>query len=499
MSCSTSITFDARVVNADVVKSECVTDFVQAMREKFEDLPYLLQVFYADEECTDLTIGLGYPAAGTCDGAYNESDGIYAVATLHKNGSALLQQYLDRACTSKNLYMTEYVDENTVERNLCRNRVRWFSSNDGSNNGTTKLSSGEDNAGISTGEILEIALGGFAVAITIFAGILVLMRRSRRHATDAYQLKTSMSSATSSLSLAQKGVWNDDVITAKRIPRDKVLIDELVSKGSYGEVYTGTYNNRQVAVKMLLPTARDKLHRVNEFLVEAKMTATLEHPHIVGFVGVAWDSLSDLCVVLEYMDGGELRALLDKYVESDHAVGFDCLKVTFALQVCHALAYLHSSTPMIIHRDLKSRNILLNSSMQAKLADFGISRAHLDRTMTAGVGTSLWMAPEVMLGERYDEKVDIFSFGVVLSELDVHTLPYHKVKKENVDSNGREMANSTLLQKVALGTVQAEFSDSSPKGMTELGRACIAIDPTQRPTAAEALYKLQLILKRNFS
>uniref|UniRef100_H3G6F2 Protein kinase domain-containing protein n=1 Tax=Phytophthora ramorum TaxID=164328 RepID=H3G6F2_PHYRM len=78
--------------------------------------------------------------------------------------------------------------------------------------------------------------------------------------------------------------------------------------------------------------------------------------------------------------------------------------------ICHALTYLHSLATPVIHRDLKSRNILLNHAMAAKLTDFGISRERLDRTMTAGVGTSVWMAPEVMLGEKYDVKADIFSF-----------------------------------------------------------------------------------------
>ncbi|KAG6586643.1 Dynein heavy chain [Phytophthora cinnamomi] len=69
----------------------------------------------------------------------------------------------------------------------------------------------------------------------------------------------------------------------------------------------------------------------------------------------------------------------------------------------------------------ESCNILLNHAMEAKVIDFGISRERMDQTMTAGVGTSLWMAPEVMLGEKYDDKADMFSFGVVLSELDTHT------------------------------------------------------------------------------
>eukprot|EP00644_Phytophthora_capsici_P017163 jgi/Phyca11/10288/fgenesh1_pm.PHYCAscaffold_48_\ len=126
---------------------------------------------------------------------------------------------------------------------------------------------------------------------------------------------------------------------------------------------------------------------------------------------------------MEYMEGGDLRSLLNEYESTKHPVGIDRQKATIALHVCHALTYLHSLAPPVIHRDLKSRNILLNQQLEAKLTDFGISRERMDQTMTAGVGTSLWMAPEVMLGEKYDDKADMFSFGVVLSELDVHTLP----------------------------------------------------------------------------
>ncbi|ETM47291.1 hypothetical protein L914_07970, partial [Phytophthora nicotianae] len=133
---------------------------------------------------------------------------------------------------------------------------------------------------------------------------------------------------------------------------------------------------------------------------------------------------------------------------------------------------------------------------EAKLTDFGISRERLDRTMTAGVGTSLWMAPEVMTGEKYDDKADIFSFGVVLSELDTHSLPYAQARQEVQLSHGRQMTDATLLQKVAMGTVTVEFSDVGPKSMTDLGCACISIDPTLRPSAAEVLFKLQVILSK---
>ncbi|RLN32404.1 hypothetical protein BBI17_009577, partial [Phytophthora kernoviae] len=220
-----------------------------------------------------------------------------------------------------------------------------------------------------------------------------------------------------------RGLWEDDIITARRIPRGKVRVKKLITRGA--------------------------LQQVNDFLAEAKLTASMDHPHIVHFVGVAWDSLSDLCVALEFMDGGNLRSLLDKYKSSNRAVGLDRQKITIALHVCHALTYLHSLDPPVLHRDLKSRNVLLNKSMEAKLTDFGILREHNDRTLTAGVGTSLWMAPEVMLGEKYDAKADMFSFGVVLSELDVHALPY---------AHDKQIADAILLRKVTTGEIRVEFS-----------------------------------------
>ncbi|KAG6610814.1 TKL/MLK protein kinase [Phytophthora cinnamomi] len=244
---------------------------------------------------------------------------------------------------------------------------------------------------------------------------------------------------------------------------------------------------------MLLPELRKSIKHVNDFLDEVRLLAMLEHPRIVHFVGIAWDSLSDLCAVLEYMEGGDLRALLASYEAQGHELGFDRTKVTIALHVAHALTYLHSLDPPVLHRDLKSKNILLTSDLEAKLTDFGISRERVDKTMTAGVGTSLWMAPEVMMGERYDGKADVFSFGVVLSELDLHSLPYAHAK-ENSDS-GRKMLDTAILQMVALGKIRVEFSPRALDSMVALANTCVALNPDDRPTAAEALYYLQTILR----
>lgn len=293
---------------------------------------------------------------------------------------------------------------------------------------------------------------------------------------------------------ASSVLWDDEVVISWRVPREKIVLDSLINRGGYGDVYKGTYNGEQVAIKTLLPETKRNLKHVRAFIAEVKMMAALEHSHIVQFVGVAWDSISDLCVLSEFMTGGDLRALLVHYEATQHTQGFDHSKVKIALHIAHALTYLHSLPQPVIHRDLKSKNVLLTPGLDAKLTDFGVSRKREDCTMTVGVGTSLWMAPEVMTGKRYDTAADMFSFGVVLSELDVHTLPYSHAKENG--GLGRRMPDPAILRMIAASSLHVEFSPQLLPEVVELGCACVSIDPKQRPTAPEALYQLQTMLHK---
>ncbi|OWZ20724.1 Protein kinase, partial [Phytophthora megakarya] len=198
--------------------------------------------------------------------------------------------------------------------------------------------------------------------------------------------KESLDSHGSNVTLSETSIpecsytafHTDDVaINKARIPRDKVVVQEFISRGAFGKVYKGTYNGQVVAVKTMAD--------VDTFLTEIKMAGAMSHPNIVQFVGVAWNYREDFCCVMEYMDGGDLRGLMDKYEEDKRTTGFDSAKIMIALHVAHALAYLHSRNVPVIHRDLKSKNILLNEALGAKLTDFGVSRERVDRAMTADV------------------------------------------------------------------------------------------------------------------
>ncbi|ETL44045.1 TKL protein kinase [Phytophthora nicotianae] len=483
----------------DAESIECSTDYVTSMISMLNDVSYIIVLRFEDNNCSTLHYGYGTTTLGRC--AENKHTGGYSTSILHSDGSADIQYFSDSSCSVA--YASETVNNSAKANHECSssnyvwytsrgpeisndNPTATISSRDGSHSGHSNYDHIPQEASDSSSDVsaLTIVCSAFScIMLAQVAVIIVLYRRLKKQTPVE----------------TRSGLWDDDTITATRIPRNKISIKKLLCRGAFGEVYCGFFNGQQVAVKMLLSATRSNLQHVNEFLTEAKMTAMMDHPHIVYYVGVAWDSLSDLCVVLEFMDGGDLRTLLNKYEAEHHPIGIDREKAIIALHICHALTYLHSLRSPVIHRDLKSRNVLLNQSMTAKLTDFGISRERLDRTMTAGVGTSLWMAPEVMLGERYGVKADIFSLGVVISELDVHTLPYAQVKRQSRETEGRELGDATLLQRVSTGEITVEFSCMSPSAVVELGRSCVSVDPADRPTAAGALYRLQVILTQELS
>jgi serine/threonine-protein kinase TNNI3K len=531
-----SETTECEPSKSDNYASKCYNDTLNAdgrlelAQEKFGDYPVLLIDRYSDSGCKTSESSSAYIADGQCYNFYVNGS---LTANISEDGATYRSFDKNRSCRGIPSYI-ETVDGETLQEHSCAESndgsIRAYtaatssSSSDStdpstsssgsidqptspssstgliiSSSGSTELSTDQSNsqsssaspAGsptsalsshTSTGAIIgTIAAIVFGVAVAVGVGIWYF-RAQRKKKQAKLELIESQG----------YHLWEDETIVTTRIPREKVILETLLSSGGYGEVYRGSFDGQPVAVKMLPQHSRRNLQLVNAFLAEAKLMASLDHPHVVHFVGVAWNSLTDLCVVSELVDNGDLRALLDNYDLSHHPTGFNHTKIKIALHVAHALTYLHSLQPMVLHRDLKSRNILVTHEMVAKLTDFGVSRERCDATMTAGVGTSLWMAPEVLLGHRYDEKADVFSFGVVLSELDSHVLPYAHVKSSQ---SGNKLSDTAILQMVSLGSLRVQFSENAMPHLKDLGQACVSMDPAVRPSAAEILYRLQLCLK----
>jgi tRNA A-37 threonylcarbamoyl transferase component Bud32 len=283
---------------------------------------------------------------------------------------------------------------------------------------------------------------------------------------------------------------NDPVIVTNRLDHKLLKLGKCISKGGFGVVFLGEYKGRRVAIKKIRPDRSVTTAEIELFLKEIILMAVLYHPRVVEFIGVAWENLRHLSAVTEFMDNGDLREVLHGYKLRGERLSWESHKATIALHIAEGLAYLHGLKPKVIHRDLKSKNVLLNMYLEAKLSDFGISRMRylVETHMTAGVGTSFWIAPEVLLGRDYDEAADIFSFGVVLSEIDTDDYPYWN--DENTSNRGR-IQEAEILSLVAEGKMRPTFSDDCPKAILDLADCCLQKDPEDRPTAAEIVVILE--------
>ena len=280
---------------------------------------------------------------------------------------------------------------------------------------------------------------------------------------------------------------NDPLVASRRIPFEKLTWGKKLSKGAYGEVWVAHLEGHgDVAVKKLISSKRYQPQEIDAFAREIQLTANLSHPNIVRFIGVIWTCTENLSEVLEYLDGGDLQHVLR---QRGNKLSWRIEKSMIAVDVANAIQYLHTKTPSaVLHRDIKAKNVLLTSTMQAKLVDFGVSRrSALDgQTMTSGVGTMYWAAPEILMGNKYSEKADIYSFGILLSEMDTGQSPYTDVRS----ASGQPMQAFQVLRLVIEGTIQPNFTASCPAHIRLLGLKCLNPNPQARPSARDIVQML---------
>lgn len=217
---------------------------------------------------------------------------------------------------------------------------------------------------------------------------------------------------------------------------------------------------------------------------EVEALHTLNHPNVVRLLGIQSD-LKPLGLILEFCAGLDLFKLL-------HGGGAGRVALTWAqqrkmsLDSALAMEHLHSQNPPLLHRDLKSLNLFLDMPLSGpadvplvKVADFGLARrlpAELGpngrrRQMTSCVGTLEWMAPEVFCGLEYDEKVDVYSFGIVLHEIMCRAIPFKDVEprdlKETVLMGARPDVNLMPAR--------------CPEVLKDLMKLCWTRSPVKRP------------------
>ncbi|XP_077295938.1 LIM domain kinase 1 isoform X2 [Arctopsyche grandis] len=257
-----------------------------------------------------------------------------------------------------------------------------------------------------------------------------------------------------------------------------LLQGELLGSGFFGQVFKVTHRDTNEVMVL------KQLYRVDEdaqknFLKEVAVLRSLSHPNVLRFVGVLYKE-QRLHLVTEYISGGTLRALLEGPRAPPWAE-----RAGYARDISAGLAYLHRMN--IIHRDLNSHNCLVREDKTVIVADFGLARI-VKRTGVSGslersqrgsarerkkrytvVGNPYWMAPEMMKGNVYDEKVDVFSFGIVLCEI-----------------IGRVHADPDFLPRSSdFGLNQAlfidKFCEGCPETLYNIAFICCNLNPDKRP------------------
>ncbi|KAI3694268.1 hypothetical protein L1987_77232 [Smallanthus sonchifolius] len=209
---------------------------------------------------------------------------------------------------------------------------------------------------------------------------------------------------------------------------EDLQIGERIGIGSYGEVYRSEWNGTEVAVKKFMnqDISGDAL---TQFKGEIEIMLRLRHPNVVLFMG-AVTRPPNLSILTEFLPRGSLYKLLHRTnVQLDEK-----RRMRMALDVAKGMNYLHTSNPVIVHRDLKTPNLLVDKNWVVKVCDFGMSRMkhHTFLSSKSTAGTPEWMAPEVLRNEPSNEKCDVYSFGVILWELATLRIPWTEMNSMQV-------------------------------------------------------------------
>jgi len=280
---------------------------------------------------------------------------------------------------------------------------------------------------------------------------------------------------------------------------------QYLSSGSNSLVYTAEKYKETIVIKMLKQNVHNYEVAEQEMNLEMQILMKLEHPNIVSIKGAG--TLPRKFIEVDYLEGGTLDDVIckNRLSTDPESEGHIKSSLTIARELASALKYLHNDVhpqATVIHRDLKPQNIGFTSTGQLKLFDFGLvacvsknSTSEEAYAMTGSTGTMVYMAPEVALCQPYNEKVDVYSFGILLWQLLSGETPFEGMsREEHMDRvvRGGQRPSLSAISSCGATAVQS-------KRLRTLLAQCWHADWRRRPSSATLLAALDALLSHESS
>ncbi|XP_068305630.1 LEAF RUST 10 DISEASE-RESISTANCEUS RECEPTOR-LIKE PROTEIN KINASE-like 1.2 isoform X4 [Pyrus communis] len=348
------------------------------------------------------------------------------------------------------------------------------------------------------------AVATVAIMCVIF---FVHQRRNRKlHDPSSFVTRSILSSTYSMDDDMEKGSTYHGVhiFSYKELEEATNYFDsaKVLGDGGFGTVYHGNVRDgRVVAVKRLY---ENNFKRVEQFMNEIEILAHLRHQNLVLLYGCTSHHSRELLLVYEYIPNGTVAEHLHGEKAKPGALPW-LTRIKIAIETANALSYLHASD--IIHRDVKTTNILLDDFFCVKVADFGLSRLfpmNVTHISTAPQGTPGYVDPEYNQCYQLTSKSDVYSFGVVLIEL-ISSMPAVDITRHRHEINLSTMAinkiqNHTLHELVDpyLGFESDSRTRKMITAVAELAFRCLNSDKDLRPSMIEVLNELKRIQSDDF-
>ncbi|KAL9284015.1 putative receptor-like protein kinaseRLK-Pelle-CrRLK1L-1 family [Arabidopsis thaliana] len=353
------------------------------------------------------------------------------------------------------------------------------------------------------GMIIGVTIGSL-LALVVLGGFFVLYKKRGRDQDGNSKTwiplssngTTSSSNGTTLASIASNSSYRIPLVAVKEATNS---FDEnrAIGVGGFGKVYKGElHDGTKVAVKRANPKSQQGLA---EFRTEIEMLSQFRHRHLVSLIGYC-DENNEMILVYEYMENGTLKS---------HLYGSGLLSLSWKqrLEICigsaRGLHYLHTGDAKpVIHRDVKSANILLDENLMAKVADFGLSKTgpEIDQThvSTAVKGSFGYLDPEYFRRQQLTEKSDVYSFGVVMFEvLCARPVIDPTLTREmvNLAEWAMKWQKKGQLEHIIDPSLRGKIRPDSLRKFGETGEKCLADYGVDRPSMGDVLWNLEYALQ----